>query len=373
MISTSRKKRRTITAETHHHRARIDQLRSILRETQCDAFASAFGPHLRYFTGYSGSNGLVVGTADTTFFATDPRYREQSASEVTTDRRIVTREPLTTALSRHTELARVKRIAFEKESSAYLFVSELITRFPHAELVPGEGIAARCMVSKDACELADLRAAAAITDRVFTDLLGLIRPGMTEAAIAGEIAARHRRYGAEGDAFDSIVASGAHSSLPHARPSAKAVAAGEFVTLDFGCVFHGYHSDMTRTIAVGSAGREMKQVYAAVLDAQRAALDAARAGITGRQLDNTARRVIRRHGYGRQFVHGLGHGIGLQIHEEPRVSKKNPDPLPSGSVITIEPGIYLPGKFGVRIEDDVVLHSGGCENITGSPKELIIV
>ena len=344
-----------------------------MREKNADVFMSAFGPHLRYFTGYSGSNGLMAVTLETVLFVTDPRYTEQSAAEVTADRRIVTRDQLTAAASRQTRLAQCRRIAFEKESCSYQFVSDLIARFPGSEVVPEEGIGAQCMVSKDETELTALRTAAAITDRVFLDLLGLIRPGITELEIAGEIAARHRRYGAENDAFDSIVASGTHSALPHARPTSKAVVSGEFVTLDFGCIYEGYHSDMTRTIAVGAASHEIKNVYAVVLDAQRTGVDAARAGITGKKLDQAARQAIQRRGYGKYFVHGLGHGIGLQIHEEPRVSKKNSEPLPCGSVITIEPGIYLPGKFGVRIEDDVVLHGSGCETITGSPKELIIL
>ncbi len=355
------------------HAARIARLRSILQEKHIDAFVSAFGPHLRYFTGYAGSNGVVVVTSDAVLFFTDPRYKDACDQGTAADRVVVTRQSLLEAASKQKRLASCARIAFETDTAMYTFVTELGMRFPAAALVPAEGITRPCMAVKDASEIGDLRMAASITDRVFTDLLGLIRPGMTELEIAAEIVSRHRRYGAEGDAFDVIVASGIQSSLPHARPSTKAVARGEFVTLDFGCVYNGYHSDMTRTIAVGSATREMKNVYAVVLEAQRAALASARAGITGRALDRIARRVIERHGYGQYFVHGLGHGIGLRIHEEPRVSKKNSTPMPCGAVITIEPGIYVPGTFGVRIEDDVVLADGGCENITGSPKELIIL
>ncbi len=355
------------------HAARIARLRLLLREHHIDAFISAFGPHLRYFTGYAGSNGVVAVTPEAVLFFTDPRYKDACEAGTSADRIVVTRRSLLEAASKQKRLASCARIAFEKDAAMYSFVTELGMRFPAAALVPADGIAQRCMAVKDASEIADLRTAASITDRVFTDLLGLIRPGMTELEIAAEIVARHRRYGAEGDAFDVIVASGIQSSLPHARPSAKAVAKGEFVTLDFGCVYNGYHSDMTRTIAVGSATREMRRVYAVVLEAQRAALSAARAGITGRALDRTARRIIESRGYGKYFVHGLGHGIGLQIHEEPRVSKKNSTPLPAGAVITIEPGIYVPGRFGVRIEDDVVLADGGYDNITCSPKELIIL
>jgi Xaa-Pro aminopeptidase len=355
------------------HASRIARLRAVLQEKHVDAFATAFGPHLRYLTGYSGSNGLVIVSMDTTLFVTDPRYREQCRREVTAGRQIVTRESLVMAASKQKMYSGIARIAFDKESAGYLFAHELEERFSWAQVDPMDDLLTRSMAVKDPEELARLSAAASITDRVFTDLLRLIRPGMTELDIAAEIVSRHRRYGAENDAFDVIVASGKNSALPHARPTMKTVASGEFVILDFGCVYEGYHSDMTRTIAVGEPSREMKNVYAVVLAAQRAALEIARAGISGKKLDHTARRVIQQRGYGKYFVHGLGHGIGLQIHEEPKVSKKNPDPMPHGSVITIEPGIYLPGKFGVRIEDDVVLRPGGCENITSSPKELIIL
>jgi Xaa-Pro aminopeptidase len=355
------------------HTVRVERLRAVLRENNVDACATAFGPHLRYLTGYSGSNGVAIVSLAATLFLTDPRYREQAEAEVTADACIVTRDPLLTAASKQRMCSRITRMAFDKETSLYQFASELGERFTAAHIVPTENLLAGCMAVKDAEEIAMLSHAASISDRVFTDLLGLLCVGMTELDVAAEIVSRHRRYGAEGDAFDVIAASGTNSALPHARPTTKTFAPGEFVTLDFGCVYRGYHSDMTRTIAVGEPSREMKHVYAVVLEAQRAAAAAASAGITGKALDETARRIIRARGYGKYFVHGLGHGIGLQIHEEPKVSKKNPEPLPCGSVITIEPGIYVPGKFGVRIEDDVVLRDGGCETITASPKELIIL
>ncbi|MGE5313962.1 MAG: M24 family metallopeptidase [Acidobacteriota bacterium] len=355
------------------HTGRIGRLRALLREAQADAFISAFGPHLRYFAGFSGSNGMIVITQRSALFFTDFRYKEQSASEVPAFRRTVVRGSLIEAAAKGGAFKGLGTIVFNEEVCSYKFIDELRAQAREASIRPGSLIAERCMTCKDEGEIADLAAAAAISDRVFTDLLTLIRPGITELDIAAEIVSRHRRYGAEKDAFDVIAASGPNSSLPHARPTARAVASGDFITLDFGCVFRGYHSDMTRTIAVGRASAAMKKVYAAVLEAQKTGVRAARPGITGRQLDASARRVIARHGYGKYFLHGLGHGIGLQIHEEPRVSKTNNQPLPEGAVITIEPGIYLSGQFGVRIEDDVVLRNGGCEVITASPKELIIL
>jgi Xaa-Pro aminopeptidase len=354
------------------HTERIERLRAQLRGVQADAFISAFGPHLRYFAGFSGSTGMILVTHADAFFFTDFRYKEQSAFEVTACRRIISRDSFAAASKRRV-FSGLTSIVVDDENCSYRFVTDVRRSAPEAVVVPAPALAAQCMVCKDEGEIDSLRRAASISDRVFADLLGLIRPGLAELDLAAEIVSRHRRYGAEGDAFDVIVASGARGSLPHARPSAKTIAAGDFVTMDFGCVFNGYHSDLTRTVAVGKATREMKTVYSAVLDAQQAAIDVARAGITGRQLDLTARSVIAKRGYGKYFVHGLGHGIGLQIHEEPRVSRANTEQLPEGAVITIEPGIYLPGKFGVRIEDDAALQTDGCSVITASPKELIIL
>lgn len=315
---------------------------------------------------------MIFISQDAAFFLTDFRYKEQSVSEVTACRRIIARD-LFAAASRRGIFAGVKTIVFDEDNSSYRFASDVRRYTAPAEVRPASGIAARCMTCKDDIEIASLTQAASISDRVFTDLLGLIRPGVTELDLVAEIASRHRRYGAENDAFDTIVASGPHSSMPHARPTTRALAAGDFVTIDFGCIFDGYHSDITRTVAVGRASRAMKDVYAVVLEAQVTGIAAARAGITGKQLDRTVRRIIAQRGYGKYFVHGLGHGIGLQIHEEPKVSKINTNELNEGAVITIEPGIYLPGAFGVRIEDDVVLRNGGCDVITRSPKELIIL
>ena len=218
-----------------------------------------------------------------------------------------------------------------------------------------------------------MTAAQRIAERALKDILKELRPGVTEREIAARLQYLMLHYGAENMSFDPIVVSGPNGSLPHGVPSEKEIRPGEFVTMDFGCIYHGYCSDMTRTVAVGSVTEEMRTVYETVLAAQQAGIAAARAGVTGKEVDGAARRVIADAGYEKYFGHGFGHGVGVEIHEEPRASSTNDAPLPAGAVISAEPGIYLPGKLGVRIEDVIVLTENGCENLTRAPKELLVL
>jgi Xaa-Pro aminopeptidase len=229
------------------------------------------------------------------------------------------------------------------------------------------------VATKSDDEIERIRAAQVITDSVFVDLLSMIKPGVSELDLSAEIVYQHLKRGCEWLAFEPIVASGARGALPHARPSAKAIEPGDMVVIDMGGVKDGYASDMTRTVAVGEPGDEARKVYQTVRDAQEAAIEAAHSGMTGCELDAVARGVIDAAGYGEAFSHSLGHGIGLQTHEWPTLSKRTEDVLPVGAAVTIEPGIYLAGKFGVRIEDIVVLGEDGCSNLTGSPKELLVL
>jgi len=210
-------------------------------------------------------------------------------------------------------------------------------------------------------------------DTVFKKILDSIRPGVRECDIAAEISYWHRKLGAECDAFDPIVASGKRGALPHARASEKIIRTGDMVVLDFGCQYRGYHSDLTRTIAVGKISAQMKKVYSIVLEAQRKAIDSVRSGVKARSVDAVARRHIRTCGFGRNFIHSLGHGLGIRIHESLRLSIVSKDVLQKGNVVTVEPGIYLPAYGGIRIEDDIVVRDNGCDILTTSPKELIIV
>ena len=226
---------------------------------------------------------------------------------------------------------------------------------------------------KEDWELARMRRAQEITDKAFTEVLSRIRTGMTELELQAELIYCLYKNGAQGLSFDPIVVSGPNSSMPHGVAGERVIQAGDFVTMDFGVLYQGYCSDMTRTVAVGFATEEMKKVYDTVLKAQLAGIAATRAGVPGSAIDGAARKVIEDAGYGTEFGHGYGHSLGLEIHEAPNCNQANKKPMEAGNVCSAEPGIYLPGKFGVRIEDVVVIREDGCEVLTKSPKELIVV
>ena len=218
-----------------------------------------------------------------------------------------------------------------------------------------------------------MKKAQKITDDAFRAVLSFIRPGMTEREIAARLVYEMMRMGADKVSFDPIVAAGPNGSRPHAIPGDRVLEQGMFVTMDFGCKVDGYCSDMTRTVAIGQPDEEMERVYETVLAAQKAGINAARAGVSGREIDAAARRVIEEAGYGEYFSHSFGHSLGIDIHEAPNASPREQREMPVGAVISAEPGIYIPGKFGVRIEDVLILKEGGCEDITRSPKNLIIL
>ena len=227
--------------------------------------------------------------------------------------------------------------------------------------------------AKDEGEIALMTKAQEITDRAFSEILKFIQPGMTEQEIAAKLQYDMLRFGAEKMSFDPIVVSGPNGSLPHGIPSAKQVQQGEFITMDFGCKYGGYCSDMTRTVALGEPTGEMRKVYQTVLEAQLAGIAVTKAGVPGKSIDAAARKVIEDAGYGEYFGHGYGHSLGIEIHESPNANTRDETLLPVGAVVSAEPGIYLPGKFGVRIEDVTVLTADGCMVLTKSPKELIIL
>jgi Xaa-Pro aminopeptidase len=355
------------------YKKRIRSLRTVLEKKQCDAFITSFMPHLRYLTGFSGSNGLCIITHAKVFFLTDFRYKEQIRSEVVCSRSFITSGELIEKAAEEKLLSGCKRVGVEKDYLSLAQYSHLRKHFRSVRFVPTSELIEQLTSRKTEDEILLITKAVAITDAVFEEIVKMLKTGVSELDISAEISYLHKKHGAEKDSFEPIVVSGVRGSLPHGRPSSKKIKAGEFVTLDLGCFYNGYCSDLTRTVAVGQPSREAQKVYKIVLEAQRKAIDFARSGIEAKSLDRMARSDIHTNGYGKYFGHGLGHGIGLQIHEFPRVSARSTHTLQSGNVITVEPGIYLPGKFGVRIEDDVVIRDGKCEVLTGSPKSLIIV
>ena len=353
--------------------ARIAGLRARMSEHALDALIITSLADIRYLTGFSGSNALVVLTSGSAFFISDSRYRLQSALEVKRFRRLIGSLGLLEDAAAAMTLRGCRTAGFESDALSYAQYRSLRRLFPRVRFRPASALVAGLALVKDRDEVACMEKAAAISDGVFHDILKSIRPGVSELEIAAEISWLNRRRGAESDAFDVIVASGPRGALPHARPTARKIRKGEFILLDFGSTVRGYCSDLTRTVALGGAPRKLREAYRAVLEALETATASARGGMTASGLDAVARGCIRRRGFGRYFTHSLGHGLGLRVHERPSVSALSREVLRTGSVITIEPGVYIPGSGGVRIEDDVLLGDTGCRVLTRSPRELIVL
>ena len=354
---------------------RLAKIRGGLIDLGLDAVLITDELNQRYATGFAFTDGAVLITLDRAFLITDSRYIE--AAEKCVSRDITLR--MFGAGKRLTELVReaiaecgVKTLGAEEYSLSHgAFLAW--QRALGTELHPCQSLFNSLRASKDEAEQRSMRRAQAIAEKALDDVLSIIRPGVTERDIAAEITYRLLKHGGEGNSFDSIAVTGKNSSMPHGVPGDTLVKSGDFITMDFGCIKNGYCSDMTRTVAVGYASDEMKNVYGVVLNAQLAGIRAARAGVTGHEIDAAAREVIKSAGFGEFFGHSFGHSLGLDIHEMPSASPSAETKMPVGAVISAEPGIYLPGKFGVRIEDVLILNETGCENITHADKDLIIL
>jgi Xaa-Pro aminopeptidase len=344
-----------------------------MRSAGLDALLVSSPSDVRYLTGFTGSNALAIVRRRSLTLVTDTRYALQSSIEARGIGRIITRDSLAEGAAAARALDGLRVVGFEAQHVTYAQYRQLRRLFPRIEFRSTADIVEDVATVKDRAEVRAIRRAVAVTDTVFSELLPLLKPGVTELDIAAEISYRQRRHGATGDSFEPIVASGDRGALPHGRATDRRIRKGELVTMDFGCVVDGYCSDLTRTVAVGRPAQDQRLAYAIVLEAQAAAIDAARPGMLGRDLDTVARTHIGRAGYGKHFNHSLGHGIGLRIHERPRISVASRDRLRQGNVITIEPGVYVPGRWGLRIEDDVLITASGCTVLTASPKHLIIL
>lgn len=327
---------------------------------------------IRYAAGFHIDDGAAVIAKNGAWLVTDSRYVEAAEAAVT-DMTVlcVSREkPLDAILA--SLLADRETVGAEQSRmsrAAWLRYERKLAR----ALTPADDILAALRASKDESEIALCAAAQRIAERALDDVLGLLRPGMTEKEAAAELVYRMYKYGGEKNSFDPIVVTGAKTSMPHGVPGDEIIRTGDFLTMDFGTTYGGYCSDMTRTVAIGRVTDEMRRVYDTVLEAQLAGIAAARPGVTGRAIDAAARDVIERAGYGAYFGHSFGHSLGLEIHEPPNAAYSNDKPMPEGAFISAEPGIYLPGRFGVRIEDTMWLHDGGASVITRAPKELIVL
>lgn len=326
--------------------------------------------NVRYLTGFTGSNGALLLRADgSATLATDGRYTVQSERQAPDVERLIDRS-VATALA---ACAGAGRLGFEEHDVTVALHDQLAAAAGDAELVRlGPAVEALRQV-KDEDEVALLREAAAIADRAFSDVVEEIRPARTERELAWRLEERMRAHGATGPSFETIVASGENSAVPHHRPTDRVLRTGDFVKLDFGALYEGYHSDMTRTVVLGEPADWQLEVYELVATAQRAGRLALRPGAGARAVDAAARSVIEDAGYGAQFPHGLGHGVGLEIHEAPMIGSASADAvtLDAGMPVTVEPGVYLPGRGGVRIEDTLVVRDGDPDLLTTTTKDLL--
>jgi Xaa-Pro aminopeptidase len=329
---------------------------------------------IRYAAGFYITDGAALLTKDRAWLITDSRYVE-AASQAVPDMEVlsVSRDkPLYTLLAELVETAGITTPGGEESRLSHSAWNALEQRLGRS-LTPAAHILADLRSSKDSAEITQMVAAQRIAEKALDEVLGLIAPGMTEKQVAAELVYRMYKYGGEANSFDPIVVTGKKTSMPHGVPGDDIIRKGDFVTMDFGTMYGGYCSDMTRTVAVGHATEEMRTVYETVLAAQLAGIAAARPGVTGQAIDKAARDVIEKAGYGAYFGHSFGHSLGLEIHEAPNAAPSNDKPMPEGAVISAEPGIYLPGQFGVRIEDVLWLREDGAENLTKAPKTLLIV
>ncbi|GAC43048.1 Xaa-pro aminopeptidase [Paenibacillus popilliae ATCC 14706] len=304
---------------------------------------------------------------------TDFRYTTQASDQAKHMQVVEYTSSMTDTLKQLLSEAGLTRIGFEQEHVTYSTYAAYSEQLQGIELVPVDRRVENLRMIKDAEELAVMREAAQLADKTFSHILGFIKPGVREKDLALEMEFFMRKLGATSSSFDTIVASGERSALPHGVASDRIIRGNEFITFDFGALYNGYCSDLTRTVVLGTPSEKHRDIYHIVLEAQLHALARIRPGMTGREADALARDMIKRHGYGDQFGHSTGHGVGMEVHEMPRLASSSDDVLTPGMTVTVEPGIYLPGFGGVRIEDDIVITDSGIELITQSTKELLIL
>lgn len=348
---------------------RYQKLLSLLQNKNLDAILIMQPENRRYFSGFTGSSGYVVISKEKNHFITDFRYVEQSKKQCEGFELSITgTDKNWMALLNGFGY---RRIGIEDGFMDVATYSKLKKEIPAIELIALGNELTRIRAIKEEEEIADIRMAAHIADEAFTHILGYVKPQMSEMDVQMEMEFFMRKKGASGLSFDMIVASGIRSALPHGVASSKIIESGDLLTLDFGCIYKGYCSDMTRTIVIGKANSRQKEIYQTVLDAQQKVYDFIKPGASCQKLDEVARQHIIQQGYGQYFGHGLGHGVGLEIHELPNVNPQSMAILAENMVITNEPGIYIPNFGGVRIEDLIVVRKDGYEILSESPKELI--
>lgn len=350
--------------------SRVKDIQQEMKKQEVEALLITSPYNLRYASNFTGSTGLSVITRDKAFFVTDFRYTEQAADQAVGFEIIKNTGPIYEEVKTIVENEQISSLGFEKDFVTFATYEQIKTQLT-CELKPVSGLIESLREIKEQSEVDTIQKAINITEYAFEEILNYIKPGVSEIEVANKLDFLMREKGAAGVSFDTIVASGKRSAMPHGVASEKKIEQGDMITLDFGCYFNGYVSDMTRTFSLGDPGEELKKIHQIVLDANLKVTEQAGPGVTGKALDSVARDYITEKGYGEAFGHSTGHGIGLEIHEGPGINFRNEKSLVKGNVITNEPGIYIPGLGGVRIEDDLLITEEGNKNLMTVTKELI--
>lgn len=355
---------------------RLDQLHFTMEDLKVDALVVTFLPNIRYLTNFSGTNATLFVTYNEIHFVTDDRYAEQIEDE------LYELPNLKTYISRDVwKLLKDKKLikknatlAFESDRLSYSDAVSIRNKIRPIKFKPAVNVVERFTMPKAPEELENIQKAGTMAEKVYEKILPMIKPGVSELDLSIEIAHQSRLLGSEGEPFPIIVVSGPRASMVHGKPSEKKIKSGDLVIMDFGCTVNGFVSDITRTVAVGKATKEQKKIYKLLQDAKEAAIEQVRPGMNGMTLDDVARKMIKDAGYGDNFQHSLGHGVGLRVHENPIVTFRMDDQIiPELCVLAIEPGVYVPNKFGIRVEDNVQVTRNGGVHLTNAPKELVVL
>ena len=354
------------------YQQRQEKLKSVLADQGLDGMLITNLTNIRYISGFTGSAASCLITPDSQYFITDGRYIEQSKAQVKGFKRFIDMDSHLSIIRKNNLNPNGLKIAFEGDHVTFSLYQDMTSIFPETTWEHTGMILEDLAAVKDEIELDAIRTAVEVTDRVYEETLPMVRPGYTEKQVANSMVAKYREY-AEGEAYSPIVATGPNGALPHAIPTDREFKKGDFIVIDAAAKYAGYHADMTRTPVVGEATGKHHEIYGIVKEAQQRGCDAAKAGVPCKVVDAATREYIKEMGYGEYYTHGTGHGLGLEIHTSPRFSPQSEAVLNVNNVMTIEPGIYLAGWGGVRIEDDVIIKEDGCEILNKTTKELVIL
>ena len=357
---------------TEIYNRRQENLKNVLGKKGLDGILITNLTNIRYISGFTGSAASCLVTPSGQYFITDGRYIEQSKSQVKSFDRFIGMDSHLKQIKDNKLNPDGLKIAFEADHMSYSLYEKMKNLFPNTHWNSTSMILEDLASVKDEYELDCIRAAVEVTDTVYEEILPMLRPGNTEKQVANILVSKYREY-AEGEAYSPIVATGPNGALPHAIPTDREFQKGDFIVIDAAAKYAGYHADMTRTPVVGEATEKHKEIYSIVKEAQQRGCDIAKAGVLCKDVDSATRDYITDMGYGKYYTHGTGHGLGLEIHTSPRFSSQSDQVLEANNVMTIEPGIYLAGWGGVRIEDDVIIGDEGCEILNKTTKELVVL